>query len=337
MLFLFTACAFYITPVHYIEDSSFSLLMDEALIHEWTPNMIRYRVPHGLGGIFINDGYPYTIKIIKGRLLYIYPWGSALLSLPAVALFNAVRFRVARHHKYEGYHEIRMQAIIATAISALTIWTVYEAAVYFLPVSGALGIALGAAFGTSIWSSASRSLWPQTWALLLSSIAMWILLRGSMSPFLLGTILAWSCFVRPQVMPQVIAITIYVLIRYERWFFWRYVAAGVVWSIPIRAMMVFFTGGFFSALYGPGMLDFPHQFWLKLYGLLFSPSRGVFVFSPVVLIPLYMTVRYWKILPERRLAVLAAGRMAQGCCSKWCHGLCCCRFSEANVLLKIAT
>jgi hypothetical protein len=305
VLFLSVACAFYISPVHYIEDSSFSLLMDEALIHEWTPNMISYQVPRGHGGIFINDGYPYTIKIIKGRLLYVYPWGSSLLSLPAVALFNAVRFKVARHHEYDGYHEIRMQAIIATGICALTIWAVYEAAVYFLPISWALGIALGTAFGTPIWSSASRSLWPQTWALLLTTIAMWILLSGSMRPLLLGTVLAWSCFVRPQLIPQVITITAYVLVRYDRWCFWRYAAGGLCWAVPLGGTMLVFTGGFFSAPYSPGMLDFPHQFWLRLYGVLLSPSRDFLVFSPVALVPLYLTIRYWKVLSERRLAILA--------------------------------
>src|SRR5215472_4992496 len=76
VLSLCIARAFYISPVHYLADAKFSLLMDEALIHKWTPNMISYRVPGGRGGIFINNGYPYNIKIIKGRLLYTYPWGS---------------------------------------------------------------------------------------------------------------------------------------------------------------------------------------------------------------------------------------------------------------------
>jgi hypothetical protein len=44
-LFVSVACAFYISPVHYLMDGQFSLLMDEALIHEWTPNMIHYQVP----------------------------------------------------------------------------------------------------------------------------------------------------------------------------------------------------------------------------------------------------------------------------------------------------
>src|SRR5215471_8894694 len=204
VLFLSVACAFYFSPVHYLSDSGFSLLMDEALIHEGTPDMIRYQVPRGHGGVFINDGYPWNIKIIKGRLLYVYPWGSSLLSLPVVALFNAAGFRVAPHHKYNGYNELRMQAIIATGLCAITIWVVYEAAGYLLPLPWPLAIALGAAFGTSVWSSASRSLWPQTWAVLLTTIAIWILLCSSIRPVLLATVLAWSCLVRPQVIPDVV-------------------------------------------------------------------------------------------------------------------------------------
>jgi len=116
VLLLSVACAFYICPVHYLSDGGFSLLMDEAIIHEWTPDMITYQAPRGHGRIYINDGYPWNIKIIKGRLLYVYPWGSSLLSLPVVALFNAAGFRVAPHHKYNGYNELRMQAIIATGL-----------------------------------------------------------------------------------------------------------------------------------------------------------------------------------------------------------------------------
>ncbi|MBV8055812.1 MAG: hypothetical protein JO071_11285, partial [Deltaproteobacteria bacterium] len=99
ILLLSVACVFYICPVHYLSDGGFSLLMDEAIIHEWTPDMITYKPPRGHGSIYINDGYPWNIKIIKGRLLCVYPWGSSLLSLPVVALFNAARFRVAPHHK----------------------------------------------------------------------------------------------------------------------------------------------------------------------------------------------------------------------------------------------
>jgi hypothetical protein len=306
VLLLSVASIFYICPVHYLSDGGFSLLMDEAIIHEWTPNMLTYQVPRGHGGLFINDGYPWNIKVINGRLLYVYPWGSPLLSLPAVAIFNAAGFRVAPHHKYNGYNELRMQAIIAAGLCAITIWVIFQTAGCLLPLWWSLAIALGAAFGTSIWSSASRTLWPQTWDVLLITIGIWILLSGSIRPFLLGTVLAWACLVRPQVIPDVAAITVYVLVRYERWFLWRYAAAGALWTVPVSATMWFFTGGFFSAYYSAELLDFPHQFWERLYGVLFSPSRGLIVFSPIALVPIYLTIRYWKVLPERHLAIVAS-------------------------------
>jgi hypothetical protein len=295
------------SPVHYLSDSGFSLLMDEALIHKWTPNMIDYQVPRGHGGVFINDGYPWNIKIIKGRLLYVYPWGSSLLSLPAVAMFNADGFKIAPHltgYKYDYLKELRMQVIIATGLCALMIWIAFVTANYFLPLAWSLAIALATAFGTPIWSSASRSLWPETWAVLLMMVGIWILLRGSIRPFLLGTVLAWSCLARPTMIPQVAAITGYVLVRYDRRFLLRYIAGGLCSAIPVCGMMLYFTGGLFSVAYPSVLFDFPHQFWLRLYGVLFCPSRGFLVFSPVILIPLYLVIRYWRVLRERRLAIL---------------------------------
>jgi hypothetical protein len=38
---------------------------------------------------------------------------------------------------------------------------------------------------------------------------------------------------------------------------------------------------------------------------LLSPSRGFLIFSPVALVPVYLTVRYWKVLSNRRLGLLA--------------------------------
>jgi hypothetical protein len=307
-LFLFVACAFYISPVHYLMDGQFSLLMDEALIHEWTPNMIHYQVPRGHGGMFVNDGYPWQIRIIRGRLLYVYPWGSPLLSLPAVAFFNADGFKIAPHrsrYRYNWSAELRMQVLIATAVCALTIWVAFIAARHLLPLEWSLTVALAAAFATPIWSNASRSLWPQTWSVLLMMIAILILLSGSIRPFILGTVLAWSCLARPTMIPQVAAITLYVLVRYDYRFLSRYIAGGLSSAIPVCALMFFFTGGLFSVAYPLLLFDFPHQFWLRLYGLLLSPSRGLLVFSPVILIPVYLVIRYWKVLPERCLAVLA--------------------------------
>jgi len=48
------------------------LLMDEAILESGSPDMMIYRVPR----------YFWTVRIVDGRLLNIYPWGGPLLSLP---------------------------------------------------------------------------------------------------------------------------------------------------------------------------------------------------------------------------------------------------------------
>jgi hypothetical protein len=120
-----------------------------------------------------------------------------------------------------------MQVLITTAICALAIWVAYIAARHFLPLEWSLTVAFAAAFGTPIWSNASRSLWPQTWSVLLMMIAILILLSGSSRPFILGTVLAWSCLARPTMIPQVVAITLYVLVRHDQRFLPRYIAGGL--------------------------------------------------------------------------------------------------------------
>jgi hypothetical protein len=305
LLLLAVGFAFYLSPVRYISDSGFSLLMDEAIIHERTPNMIAYKVPRGSSWIFVNDGYPWSIKIIKGRLLYMYPWGSSLLSLPAVALFNSFGLRVAPHHVYNGANELRMQAVIAAFLSAITVWIIYETAVVLLSPGWALAVALTAAFGTPIWSSESRSLWPQTWAVLLVAAAIWILMSETNRPILLGTVLAWSCFVRPQLLPDIVLITGYVMLFYDSRSTIIYISTGAAWAIPLSLTMHAFTGGLFSPFYRAGLLDFTRDFGWRLYGLLFSASRGLFVFVPVFLICVYWAIRYWERLPRGPLATVA--------------------------------
>src|ERR1022692_100646 len=102
LIVLTSGCAFYLSPVHYVSDSAFSLLMDEAILHYGTPNMIPYEVPRGPKGdpSFNGNGYLWPIDKVKGRLLYKYSWGSALLSLPVVAAFNQLGFTVAPNHIY---------------------------------------------------------------------------------------------------------------------------------------------------------------------------------------------------------------------------------------------
>jgi hypothetical protein len=309
LLFLLTAFVYYQTPVHYLSDSSYSLLMDEAILHHGTPDMRAYEVPREQSAAFINHGYMWTIDIVKGRLLYLYPWGGALLSLPAVALFNADGIRVAPHGIYLENHEQRMQMILTTIICALIVWIVLETAALILPLGWSLAIALSAAFGTQLLSSSSRDLWPQNWYLLLVIISIWLLLKARPRPALMGTMLAWACFARPPGVPVAMMVGLYMFVEYGWRRFAACAAAGAAWSTAFAVVTLFFFGQLTSLKYDGGF-EFPHGFGFRLESILLSPSRGLLVFVPVILLPVYFTLRYWQVLPNRPLALLAAAAIA---------------------------
>jgi hypothetical protein len=321
LLLLGTWGVFYGSPVAYVTDSAYSMLMDEAILHHGTPDMIAYQVVRGDGPGFYN-GYPWQLAILKGRLLYTWPWGAALLSLPAVALLNIAGMEVAPNHVYSAAREIRMQRIVSTILCAIEVCLLYAMAAQLLPEGWSIAIAISAAFGTQIWSSLSRSVWPQTWYLVLITIVILLLLMRSLRPLLLATVLAWAAFVRPAGLPTLILVGTYVLVEFEsnrsRAF---YVAAATFWALTFASVMLFFTGRLVAPAYHANWFVF-YGFMARLEGILFSPSRGLLIYEPVILIPLYLAIRYWRELPRRRLAALALAGTASviavlGCYRIW--------------------
>ena len=76
-------------------------------------------------------------------------------------------------------------------------------------------------------------MWTETWGVLLLGVVVWMLLRSETSgrrlnPFLLGTLLAWTYFVRPTNAVPILAISVY-LFLYQRQTFIRYSVTGAVW------------------------------------------------------------------------------------------------------------
>jgi hypothetical protein len=303
-LFLMVALVYYESPVHGIADSAFSLLMDEAILHEGTPDMRAYQVPHGQSLGYVN-GYPWNIALVKGRLIYVFPWGSPLLTLPAVAAANSLGYAAAPKHIYNRDNEVLMQTVFTTLISALTVSLAYLTACSLLPISLSLGIALSEALGTQMWSSVSRSLWPQTWYLLLVTAIIFFLLRHSHRASLLATLIIWAGFVRPMAAPTLLVVGVYILFELkspiERTV---YVATGLLWAGVLGGLMLVFVGQLLAPAYSPNLMT-TKGFVEHLAGILLSPGRGLLVYVPVVVVPLYLTARYWRHLPERSLATLA--------------------------------
>jgi len=290
-------------------DSSYSLLMDEAILEHGSPNMLPYQVPRGHGPGFSSEGYLFTLGIVKGRLLYQYPWGGVLLTLPAVAVFEAAGLRIAPGGIYDVEHEGRIQEYLTTILCAFIVWLFFDIAALTLPLGWSFTMAISAAFGTQIWSSASRSLWPHNWNLLLLTVAISLLVRERARPITLSTALAWACFARPQCIPTAAIIGIYLWIEYGFECFTEYAIVGAVWGAVFAFVMEWYFGQLMPPICQYGV-DLSGEFFRRLEGVLISPARGLVVFVPITLVPIYLGVRYWRVLPGRRLVILSVAAIA---------------------------
>jgi hypothetical protein len=172
-------------------------------------------------------------------------------------------------------------------------------------------IAFGTALGTQIWSTASRVLWSHTWGVLLLGLAILYLVGGEqrrwrVNPMILATLMAWTFFVRPTNAIAYAVVSAYVVLRL-RSILAGYLAASPVWMI----VYVFYSERLFGTILpadyrqGGGFQVNVAVQLQALAGLLASPSRGVLVFCPVLLILVFWLVRYRRLLPSRGL-VLAA-------------------------------
>ncbi len=312
IIFVVAYLIFLTSHVSQDADSKYSILLSESLLHHQTFTLDRFSEVTSESDLStqpltrITD---YRLQTVNGHTYYAFPPGSSLLSLPYVAVMNLFGVSAARFDgTYDGNGEMKIQRSLAALLMAVFTIIVLSTSRLLLPFQWAILIAVGSAFGTQVWSTASRALWSHTWGVLLLGIVSWILLRhatgrGGLAPALLATLLSLAFVVRPTNCIAAIAIAAYIFIFYRRAFI-RFGATAFIWFILFVAYSWIHFGRVLPEYYGASRLGF-HSFWLAMGGNLFSPSRGLLVFVPTVLFVSYLLARYHKRLEFPKLETLA--------------------------------
>lgn len=311
-LFIFSFFVFWLSPVGQAADSHYSMLLSQSLLEHQSFTLDQYALPRFRSveqrGYYTN-GRIYQIEIFNGRLYYFFPPGSSVLSAPYVALMNAVGVSAANADgTYNEAGEIAIMLSLAAALMAALTALFYLTARLVLPLKWSLIVALGGAFGTQVWSTASRSLWNHTWMILLLGGVVLILVAAEtgkrrVRPLALATLLSWMYFVRPTSSVCIVAVSLYVFL-YHREAFLRFSLTGAAWLALFVAYSWYHFGQSLPSYYRASRLSFD-QAWIALAGNLISPSRGVFVFVPILLFVAYLLVRFRRELIRRRLVTLA--------------------------------
>ncbi len=316
-IFAFVLLVFLVSRVHQVTDSRYLMMVSDSLVHHRTFTLDAYnlpRYPPQWRGDYFSDGPIYQIEVAQGHLYHYMPPGTPVLSAPYVALLNLFGVSAVNPDgTYNEQGEVKLEASLAALLMALLASVFFFTARLLLPVSWSLVISLGAAFGTQIYSTASRALWSETWGILLIGIVIYFLLWHAidglgfydrrLNPCLVATLLAWSYFVRPTFAIHIAAITVYFLLFYRR-IFLKYALTGAAW---LSGFVIYSWSHFHQVLpsyYRASRLQF-ENFGIALAGNLISPSRGFLVYVPVIAFVAYLLVRFWRGLIDQRLAWLA--------------------------------
>jgi hypothetical protein len=331
LVFGLSLAAFGLSPNRQLTDAHYSMLLSEEIYRHRDLYLDAYFQPPldpaTYPGIAPGDVYPYMIERDQGHLYYFYPPGSSILSVPFVAVMNHFGLSpVGADQRYDQNGELAIQGRLAAVLMAAFTVCVFLTALW---LTGSIGwsyvVAFGTALGTQIWSTASRVVWSHTWGVLLLGLAILYLVGGEqrrwrVNPVILATLMVWTFFVRPTNAIAYIVVSAYVLMRL-RSILVGYLVTSLIWFGGFVAYSEYSFGRLVPSQYQQvGGFELNPAGWLQaLVGLLVSPSRGILVFCPVLLVVGVWLVRHRRLLPLPWLvgAALAACALQLALVASW--------------------
>ncbi len=172
-------------------------------------------------------------------------------------------------------------------------------------------LALAYAFGSSAFALSSQSLWQHGASQLFLSAALYFLVRGDDEPGLApwaGLFLSFATLSRYTNAVSVIFLSIYYLTKFNWKSFFKYVGLGL---LPLSWFLLYnfyYFGSFSNQGYAAQVVKywtspFP-QGWL---GLFISPSKGLFIYSPIFIFSFIGAFLYYRKLCSCGKALAAVG------------------------------
>jgi glycosyltransferase involved in cell wall biosynthesis len=268
----------------------------------------------------------YAIEYPDGRPRTRYPIGTSLLAMPAVVISSWLRPHFAEdlRTRIPVRTEQFIASIIGAAAGVIFFWVILS---QFQSLAIALASTFIFSFCTSIWSTATRALWQHGPLVLMLVIAMLLSVRARRRPQLIQYVslpLAMAYVVRPTAIVPIAMLSTYVLVCHRAWFV-RYVCWAMIVAIPWGAYNFAVHKALLPSYYSQEAFSQSTRFVEGLLGNLFSPSRGLFIFSPVLLFALSGFVLALRDPEQRPLniaygAIVIAQLIIVGASSMWWAG-----------------
>lgn len=271
-------------------DPRYSLLVSQALITEGTTRLDSYAELLG------SD---YRAVWHDEHVYYAYPPGPSLFSVPVVWVAWQLGYDMS-----QAEDDHALQRVISALLAGLIVLLLYLLAREFLSPLLSLVLAASMMWSTLLISTVGSALWNGGYLVALELLVLWLVVgapksgeqsvvRGGLIGFCL-----WGAFLtRPTAALFIIIILAY-LFFWQRELFWStaVVAGGglLLWVAlnygqigqPLPNYYIVNNAQTFGQRYRA-------PWWYVLYSSTFGPSRGVFIYSPLLLLALLTAVVGW--------------------------------------------
>lgn len=245
------------------------------------------------------DPNPYWIfPSLDGRPASLFPIVTPVVVTPLYA--PAAFYLEANDWRQEDLERLaslmeKFSASLVTSIAAALMFVVLRRR---LSAGDALLLTLVFAFGTNTWATSSQALWLHAVAELLAVVALWAITLEATRwrAFVAGAAIALLVCNRPPDLFLGLGLAVFGLF-WARRRLGSFIAGGLVPGILVLTYNLSFFGhplGAWGKAVGGSF--FQHSILAGIGGLLVSPGRGLFVFSPVLL---FLPVFFNRVFRDR--------------------------------------
>jgi hypothetical protein len=256
-------------------DALGSLLTAESILNHGTIKLDAYK-----GKI---DLYTWQIKEKNGHLYYIFPIGNSLCALPFVGITKLVKMRLTRFED-----EIKLQKGMSAITVVLTFILILLICSCYLDFPISLLLSSIFLFGSSLMSTMGVAYWSHNTTVIFTLLSLYIITnyetgrREQLNPYLLGFLLFLAFLCRPIAAVFIIFVLIYVWISCRRIFLKLAMTSVLFFSIFIGFSLLEYNQ-VLPDYYLPSRIG-GTNFFSNLYGCLLSPTRGLLVYSPFLIV-----------------------------------------------------
>jgi hypothetical protein len=245
----------------------------------------------GFPFLYVGQPLPNYLDYKLGHYVSAYPVGAALAAVPFY-IPAVLRGESRGSSLFERLEKVSGASIVAASVAIL-----YLLLRLFVDRYAALVLTVVYAFGTSSLSVTSQGLWQHGTAQLALVTAFYLIVLGEQRPFaaaMSGFPLAYAVVCRPTNLLMVLPVFLYVLWRHPRQAFWLFLSA-----LPAASFQLWYNITYFGdplhrqfSRWGSGVWTTPLGTGLE--GLLASPGRGLFFYSPVLLFGAWGLASAWR-------------------------------------------